>query len=417
MVQTRNLTVMFTDIKGFTERTSQQTRDELMDMLERHHDVVLPVAERHGGDLIKTIGDAFLLTFESPTNGVLAGVAIQEALQAHNEGLPTAQRIEVRVAVNCGEVTLSDGDIYGEPVNIASRIEGLADAGEVYFTEAVYLAMNKREVPSSGVGYRQLKGVPEKIKVYKVLRERPPGGTAPEATPDAAAPEAPATPVDTTASSAPRPAGFWVRGVALLIDFIVFGVIIGGVIDAVLPAPAHDIEIEENESIEVADHRLEIRGKDGDKVVLGPGGVRVVDGDRGVVFDYAGSESDVAGTSSAEASDPAQTRGSTPAATRGPRMKIDHKAGRLNTTIKMMLAVLYLTVFWTLWGATPGKLALGLRVVRRSDLERPEMPRALLRAVFWILSALPLGLGFLWAAWDKDKRAWHDRASDTRVVR
>lgn len=69
-------------------------------------------------------------------------------------------------------MTLADNDVFGEPVNITARINSIAEAGEVCFTEAVYLAMNKMEGPSSEVGLLQLKGIAEKIPVYKVVREK-----------------------------------------------------------------------------------------------------------------------------------------------------------------------------------------------------------------------------------------------------
>jgi len=104
---------------------------------------------------------------------------VQDALGSFNASVPEDQRIEVRIAINMGEVNVTDNDIYGEPVNVTSRIETVAEAGEVFFTESVYLNMNKAEVPSSEVGWLQLKGVSEKVRVYKVKRERPIGGDAP----------------------------------------------------------------------------------------------------------------------------------------------------------------------------------------------------------------------------------------------
>jgi class 3 adenylate cyclase len=178
MASTRHLTILLTDIKGFTDKTSHQTRAQIVDMLERHKAVVQPVLEGRGGRLVKTIGDAYLMAYDSPTDAVLAGIAVQEALRAHNEGRAPQDRIEVRIAINCGEVTLADNDVFGEPVNITARIEAVAEAGEVFFTEAVYLSMNKAEVPSSEVGLLQLKGIPEKIRVYKVKRETPLGQNA-----------------------------------------------------------------------------------------------------------------------------------------------------------------------------------------------------------------------------------------------
>ena len=167
-MKTANLAIVFTDIKGFTERTSRQTLEQNQTLLRTHHDLLAPVFRAFHGRIIKEIGDAFLVTFESPTQAVLAGVALQDKLWAHNRGLPADDRIDVRVAINVGEVRVENNDVFGEPVNIAARVEGLADAGEVFLTESVYLAMNKAEVPSEEVGLFDLKGIPGKIRVFKV---------------------------------------------------------------------------------------------------------------------------------------------------------------------------------------------------------------------------------------------------------
>jgi adenylate cyclase len=167
-MKTANLAIVFTDIKGFTERTSRQTLEENQRLLERHEKLLVPLFHSFGGRIVKTIGDAFMATFESPTQAVLCGAAIQDRLWIHNRSAPEAERLEVRVAINVGEVRVEHKDVFGEPVNIAARVEGIADPGEVFFTEAVYLAMNKAEVPSEEVGAFELKGIPGKVKVYRV---------------------------------------------------------------------------------------------------------------------------------------------------------------------------------------------------------------------------------------------------------
>ena len=167
-MKTANLAIVFTDIKGFTARTSSQGFEENRRMLRLHDALLMPVFKAFGGRKIKTIGDAFLVVFESPTQACLCGVAIQDRLWDFNRRVGETDQIHVRVAINMGEVRLEGGDVFGEPVNIAARIEGLADAGEVLFTEAVYLSMNKAEVPSEDRGAHELKGIPEKIRVYRV---------------------------------------------------------------------------------------------------------------------------------------------------------------------------------------------------------------------------------------------------------
>ena len=168
---TRTLSIVFTDIKGFTARTASSSRAELRDLLDRHEELLLPVIHHYDGTVVKTIGDAFLLTFESPTNAVLCGLMIQDTLREFNLATVEAEQIEVRVAINTGEVEVRGSDVFGETVNIAARIEGITEAGEVYFTHATYLSMNKSEVPTSEVGERRLKGIDEPIRVYRVIRD------------------------------------------------------------------------------------------------------------------------------------------------------------------------------------------------------------------------------------------------------
>ncbi len=171
MIKTKNLAIMFTDMKGFTERTSTQSREQLHHLLQIQDDIIKPEIANHEGTIVKTIGDAFLVTFESPTDAVLCGTAIQKNIIEHNNEAQPDFKMQVRIAINSGEVNIKDDDVFGEPVNIASRIEAIAEPNEIYFTESVYLSMNKNEIPTAEVGHRKLKGIPEEIKVYKVVSE------------------------------------------------------------------------------------------------------------------------------------------------------------------------------------------------------------------------------------------------------
>jgi len=166
-MSTRNLTIMFTDIKGFTERTARSNRDYVVKMLEQQDTLLKPIISKYSGTIIKSIGDAYLVTFDSPTNAVICGLMMQHALRRYNRSAPEADRIEVRVAINTGEVNLVGNDVLGDPVNVASRVEGITEANEVWFTESTYLSMNKQEVPTSVVGEFKLKGVPEAVRIYR----------------------------------------------------------------------------------------------------------------------------------------------------------------------------------------------------------------------------------------------------------
>src|SRR5262245_29117075 len=103
-MRTANLAIVFTDIKGFTERTGQQSYEDQQKMLRAHEALLVPVFRAFEGRIIKTIGDAFLVVFASPTKAVLAGVAIQDRLWEYNQKVQGPLQIHVRVAVNLGEV-------------------------------------------------------------------------------------------------------------------------------------------------------------------------------------------------------------------------------------------------------------------------------------------------------------------------
>src|SRR5215472_10046765 len=169
-VRTENLAVVFTDIVGYTARTGRQSREENARMLAEHDRLLLPLVRAFGGRKVKSIGDALLLTFRSPTDSVLCGMALQDCLARHNASLPEAERLVIRVAISLGEVRLDRGDIFGEPVNVAARVEHETPAGEVWLTDAVQLSMNRAEVPLIEVGTRELKGITQPVRVWRVQR-------------------------------------------------------------------------------------------------------------------------------------------------------------------------------------------------------------------------------------------------------
>lgn len=168
----KNLTVMFTDISGFTQHTEMISRDALMKRLETHNAVLMPIIAHFEGKIVKTIGDAFLITFESPTNAVQCGLFMQHTLAKFNKDKPQGEQIHIKVSINSGEVTVTDSDVFGDPVNVAAKIEKATNPDEIYFTESVFLAMNKSEVPTSFVKAFRPKGADSmEIKLYKVAMD------------------------------------------------------------------------------------------------------------------------------------------------------------------------------------------------------------------------------------------------------
>jgi class 3 adenylate cyclase len=170
-MRTENLAIVFIDIAGYTQRTSSQTREENLAMLKRFDGLVRPIVRCYHGSVVKTIGDAYLLTFRSPTHALLCSMAIQDRIAETDKDVTPADRFIVRAAVNAGDVRLEGSDVFGEAVNIASRIEGKAGPGEIWFSESVYLSMTRSEVPSEEVGYAELKGIQGKVRLYRIPRK------------------------------------------------------------------------------------------------------------------------------------------------------------------------------------------------------------------------------------------------------
>jgi TolB-like protein/Tfp pilus assembly protein PilF len=160
---------MFTDIAGYT--TMAQRNEQLaLELLEQHRTLLRACIQRHGGEEIKTMGDGFLVVFVSALEAVRCALAMQQALHESNEKRQPEKRIALRIGVHVGEVVHSKGDIYGDAVNVASRIEPLAGGGEIFITQQVYDHIrNKLENPVGYLGRRSLKNVDLPVDVYKVV--------------------------------------------------------------------------------------------------------------------------------------------------------------------------------------------------------------------------------------------------------
>jgi len=169
-MRTDTLAIVFTDLKGYTATTSSQSHQENARMLRRIERIVTPVVHGYDGRVVKSIGDAYMIVFRSPTEAVRCATAIQDRLHQHNTNTSTDQAIHLRIAMNFGEIRVHRGDVFGEPVNIAARLEGITPADDIYLSAAIYLTMNRSEVATEMVGDYELKGIPEPVTVYKVKK-------------------------------------------------------------------------------------------------------------------------------------------------------------------------------------------------------------------------------------------------------
>jgi adenylate cyclase len=160
---------MFTDMVGYT--TLGQKNEALsLALVEEQRKVIRPILKRHSGREVKTIGDAFLVEFPNAVDAVRCAYDIQRAVREFNFSLASDKRIHLRVGVHVGEVIEAQGDISGDAVNVASRIEPLAEDGGVCVTRQVYdLVRNNVDIPLSSLGPKPLKNVAEPMEVYRMV--------------------------------------------------------------------------------------------------------------------------------------------------------------------------------------------------------------------------------------------------------
>src|SRR4030081_2450605 len=132
--------------------------------------LIEPSIAGHHGRLVKTTGDGFIAIFDSPVEAVRCSIVIQQDMVGRNASLPRHHWIEYRIGVNLGDVIIEAGDVYGDGVNIASRLEGIADPGQVYISGGIYEQIKHKLVCGyESLGDRKVKNITDPVRVYRVL--------------------------------------------------------------------------------------------------------------------------------------------------------------------------------------------------------------------------------------------------------
>lgn len=161
--------IMFTDMKDFSKKM-QANETLMLRILEEHNRIMHQTVQRYRGTVIKTIGDAFLVSFESVVDAVSCAMEVQANFQEYNRDKSSSEKIIVRIGVHLGDVIVKGNDVFGDGVNIASRVQSTAEPGGLNITESVYQQVkNKLDVHVVKLGAPQLKGIKEAIKVYQVI--------------------------------------------------------------------------------------------------------------------------------------------------------------------------------------------------------------------------------------------------------
>ena len=158
-VERKLAAIMFTDIAGYTALSAKDSTKS-SELLKTQRELLKPIVEKHGGSWMKEMGDGLLLTFDSATSAVECSIAIQKSTK-EIDGL------NLRIGIHEGEVIKQDGDVLGDDVNVAARIEPFSAEGGVAISDKIYRAISSnKEFETKFIGTPELKGVTQEVKVY-----------------------------------------------------------------------------------------------------------------------------------------------------------------------------------------------------------------------------------------------------------
>lgn len=153
--------IMFTDIVGYTTLMGED-EDKAFALLKRNREIQKPLIEKFNGIWLKEIGDGVLASFSTVTDAVYCAAAIQKACKPE-------ENLELKIGIHQGEIVFEDGDIFGDGVNIASRIESLAAPGTIYISSTVYQNIsNNKEIKAIFIKETDLKNINYKIGIYDI---------------------------------------------------------------------------------------------------------------------------------------------------------------------------------------------------------------------------------------------------------
>jgi class 3 adenylate cyclase len=175
--ETRKLAaIMFTDIVGFSRQMSANEA-RMLRLLEVHDQVIQQVVAEHHGTVIKTIGDSFLVDFPSVVHAVQCAQRIQDQFRTYNTEKEKNEQIHIRIGIHSGDIVQKEGDVFGDGVNIASRLQALAEPDSICISQVVYQEVAKKVDLGTviSLGRPQLKNIAERFRVYALLSEPPQG--------------------------------------------------------------------------------------------------------------------------------------------------------------------------------------------------------------------------------------------------
>ncbi len=167
-MERRLAAILVADVVGYSRLVRTDEEGTLATVKTLLADIIHPEVGRHKGRIVKLMGDGLLAEFASVVDAVRAATRIQEALTKRAAGLPEGQRVEFRIGINLGDVVIDGDDIHGDGVNVAARLEALAERGGICVSGAVYdQVRDKLDLPFSDMGEQVVKNIDRPLRVWQ----------------------------------------------------------------------------------------------------------------------------------------------------------------------------------------------------------------------------------------------------------
>ena len=163
--------ILALDVAGYSRLMSQDEEGTLRGLMAHLGELVEPRIAAHRGRIVKRTGDGLLVDFASAVEAVRSAIEIQSGMVERNRATPEDSRIEFRIGINLGDVIIEGDDIYGDGVNIAARLEGIAEPGAIFVSRAVRDSVrDKLEVALEDLGEKSVKNIARPVRVFRIGR-------------------------------------------------------------------------------------------------------------------------------------------------------------------------------------------------------------------------------------------------------
>src|SRR5438094_8114325 len=168
-VERRLTAILAADVSGYSRLMGRDEEGTLTALKVLRKSLIDPKIEHHRGRIVKTTGDGALVEFASAVDAVRCAIEIQQAMAERNAAIPEERRIEFRIGINVGDIIIDEGDIYGDGVNIADRVEARAAPGAICLSKSAYQHIKgKVTLDVIDMGEQQLKNIAQAVRVYSV---------------------------------------------------------------------------------------------------------------------------------------------------------------------------------------------------------------------------------------------------------